>query len=361
MHGLASDRAHAPRRDPHDQLLTRIRESLITSSHAQAEMLDETARQLRALNETVSENLSMLKDAFVLTEKALSTSAEGAASIRRLSESVETLYGINDGLHQAVTILQEIREKSSIIHDIARKSNIVSINATIEAMRAGLEGRAFGVVAEAVADLARQSGQAALDISESVAHGLTTMQQIAEEAREHLDQNQEVSKAASSAFSELSDGIEGISSQLQTLVTSSMRQHEDTARLTRSVRRRSEEGGRITSDLIGLITGVHIIDLPPRDVVHQLDSFTVIDVRTHEEHVQEYAPLPNALCHPIGDDLPARLEPLPREAAYLFVCRSGGRSTRAARIAQQMGFRQVFNLAGGMQRMAEEGYAKKLT
>lgn len=324
-------------------------------------MLDETARQLRALNETVSENLSMLQDAFVLTEKALSTSAEGAASIRRLSESVETLYGINDGLHQAVTILQEIREKSSIIHDIARKSNIVSINATIEAMRAGLEGRAFGVVAEAVADLARQSGQAALDISESVAHGLTTMQQIAEEAREHLDQNEEVSKAASSAFSELSDGIEGVSSQLQTLVTSSMRQHEDTARLTRSVRRRSEEGGRITSDLIGLITGVHVIDLSPGDVVHQLDSFTVIDVRTHEEHVQEYAPLPNALCHPIGDDLPARLEPLPREAAYLFVCRSGGRSTRAARIAQQMGFRQVFNLAGGMQRMAEEGYAKKLT
>ena len=63
------------------------------------------------------------------------------------------------------SILANITEKTSIIHDIVFKTQLLSFNASIEAARAGEFGQGFAVVAEEIGNLAKTSGTAASEIN----------------------------------------------------------------------------------------------------------------------------------------------------------------------------------------------------
>lgn len=78
----------------------------------------------------------------------------------------------------------------------------------------------------------------------------------------------------------------------------------------------------------------------------------IIDVREPDEFVGELGHLPEAELHPLGGLLGAA-EAWSREAPLLLVCRSGGRSSRAAVALAQLGFSQLYNLRGGMLAVAE--------
>lgn len=73
----------------------------------------------------------------------------------------------------------------------------------------------------------------------------------------------------------------------------------------------------------------------------------VIDVRQPEEFQGELGHIPNAELVPLST-IPERAREWRKDEPLLFVCRSGGRSSRAAELLAGMGFERVFNLDGGM-------------
>lgn len=77
-------------------------------------------------------------------------------------------------------------------------------------------------------------------------------------------------------------------------------------------------------------------------------GYSVIDVRGPDEFVGELGHIKGAQLVTLGGDLHQFLDTAPKDGKYLFVCRSGGRSTQAALMAQSRGFTDVTNLAGGM-------------
>ena len=72
---------------------------------------------------------------------------------------------------------------------------------------------------------------------------------------------------------------------------------------------------------------------------------TLLDVR--EPHEWELGTLPGALQISMND-IPDRIDDLPRDGGLLVVCRSGARSDRVAAFLSMNGFEVVANLAGGM-------------
>jgi rhodanese-related sulfurtransferase len=72
-----------------------------------------------------------------------------------------------------------------------------------------------------------------------------------------------------------------------------------------------------------------------------------IDVREPEEYTGPLGHLPGAELVPLST-LEAASVSWPREAPLLLICRSGGRSAKAAQALAQQGFRHLYNLAGGM-------------
>ena len=79
----------------------------------------------------------------------------------------------------------------------------------------------------------------------------------------------------------------------------------------------------------------------------------LLDVRTQEEWVEYHAP--NTTLIPL-DQLPARLNELPRDREIVVVCRSGNRSQQGRDILLNAGFTQVTSMAGGLKAWQAAGY-----
>jgi len=117
--------------------------------------------------------------------------------------------------------------------------------------------------------------------------------------------------------------------------------------LSKDVKDRSEATSKDMSTLIGLVTGNPIVDVTPEQLLRDRAAYRIIDVRRQDEWVGDCGHLEDATQHTLGLNLERALERLDPDASYIFICRSGGRSSRAARLTQERGFKKIFNLSGG--------------
>lgn len=140
----------------------------------QASSLEETAASMEELTSTVKQNCEQSQHAHRLTSEATSIAVQGGDVVGRV---VMTMDRISKSSNQ-------IAEISGVMESIALQTNILSLNAAVEAAHAGENGRGFAVVANEVRELAHRSAASAQQIKALINDSVTEVDQGAQLVRE---------------------------------------------------------------------------------------------------------------------------------------------------------------------------------
>jgi methyl-accepting chemotaxis protein len=143
-----------------DRITGSLRSQAEESVRTQEEILT-LAGNIRRVNETAS---ASSRTARLVAE----ASAKGSAAVGRMRESVRMLEDASSVSETTIRTLKEDSDRIGkiveAIEEIANQTNVLAINASIQAARAGERGKGFAVIAAEVRKLAEQSNQSALEI-----------------------------------------------------------------------------------------------------------------------------------------------------------------------------------------------------
>ena len=144
-------------------------ESMVGRQAASTRQAEATSKEIYATVEELAQRMESLSE---MASDAVKLADDGMRSLSGITATIDTLSQTADGLSG---VLDEIRRQSErigavveTITRIANRTNLLSLNAAIEAEKAGKHAAGFSVVALEVRRLADQTAVAALDIEESI-------------------------------------------------------------------------------------------------------------------------------------------------------------------------------------------------
>ncbi|TDO97194.1 methyl-accepting chemotaxis protein [Marinomonas balearica] len=197
--------------------LNSVMENTQANAKSELEQIEQITSSLRELNSASQE----VSEKAVVAEDAAKRAQENVASGNQtLDKNIDLTNRINASFAETAHIVDELRQfaleigsVTEVISGISEQTNLLALNAAIEAARAGEQGRGFAVVADEVRNLASKTQESTVNIQEII----EKLQSQSERANNNMGNNVELIKSSVSLATQVKDSFEDISQAVQSI------------------------------------------------------------------------------------------------------------------------------------------------
>ena len=239
----------------------------------QANQVATAVQEMSSTVQQVSENSNKAAEA---SRKAAETARDGGSIVE---DTLAKMRAIADSVGQTAMKVQELGRSSNqigeiigVIDDIADQTNLLALNAAIEAARAGEQGRGFAVVADEVRKLAERTSKATKEITQMIQNIQTETQSAVEAMQSGTKQVElgvESTTKAGSSLQEIIKSSEQVGEMVMLIATAATQQASTTdeintsleqiAKITQETATGANESAKAVHELSSLATELHAI------------------------------------------------------------------------------------------------------
>ncbi|MCL2829686.1 MAG: methyl-accepting chemotaxis protein [Betaproteobacteria bacterium] len=206
-------------------------EELLAAAEKQSHEIQEAGRSALDMARSMNQVSSNAKQSAQVARQSLAAAEKGSQavedSIKGMNEIREQIQETSKRIKRLGESSQEIGEIVELISDITEQTNVLALNAAIQAASAGDAGRGFTVVAEEVQRLAERSGEATKQIAAIV----KTIQTDTQDAVSAMEQSTrgvvagaKLSDAAGQALAEISEVSHSLANLIETISSATQQQ-----------------------------------------------------------------------------------------------------------------------------------------
>ncbi|MDR2307546.1 MAG: methyl-accepting chemotaxis protein [Paucimonas sp.] len=222
--------------------LSAVTEQTSAGANSQKVETDQVATAMHEMAATVQE---VARNAEQASHAATNADDEARSGDKVVSEAISQIERLAHEVHrstEAMTLLQQESQKigsvMDVIKSVAEQTNLLALNAAIEAARAGEAGRGFAVVADEVRGLAQRTQQSTEEIEGLIASLQNGTQQVAEVmngSRSLTDSSVELARKAGDSLDNITRTVSNIQSMNQQIAAAAEEQSAVAEEISRSI------------------------------------------------------------------------------------------------------------------------------